>query len=252
MAFLDFLSGNSDIGTAQGVNIDKEDFKIKDADNIFKDTQEQFEAAKQRGAGLDTKRASFLTNLQQGASGTGGPGFAQQALQLNQQRNLSQQLAAAQGQRAGNAAANQRNIMRNQAAGSASQAQLGAQGAIQEQQGNQKMLQAEFQQQQQQVDQMTQKYLAMGFDIRQAEQKALEDYNRLNVSQNLSLQGINAANQQARAGMTGGLIGGLISGGAAMGAASIKGNYAAPGGLKTPSTAVVDAGYDPSKFSGTT
>lgn len=240
MAFLDFLSGNNEIGRAEGVNIDKKDFEIKDADKLFGQTQEQYAETKQRGAGLDTKRASFLSNLQQSAAGTAGPGFARQALQLNQQRNLSQQLAAAQGQRAGNAAANQRNIMRNQAAGAANVSQLGAQGDIQEQQASQRMLQGEFQQQQQQVDQMTQKYLSMGFDIRSAQQKALEDYNRLNVSQNLQIQGINSQQQQARAGMTGGLIGGLLRGGAAVGAASLQGS----GGVaKDPSVADVGSKY---------
>lgn len=243
MAFLGFLSGADDVGSPSGVDINRGDFEIKDVDKLFGQSQDEYKAAKQRGAGLGQQRSGFLNTIQQQAEGT-GPMFSQQALQQSNQRNLMQQLAAAQAQRGGNTAAAQRQQMQRQVAGNAQTAQLGAQGRIQEQQAYQDIYGSELATQQSEVDQLTQQYLSMGFDVRSAQQKALEAYNSLRVNQNLQLQGIQAGNQRAAAGMTSGLVGGLISAGAGMGAASLK------GGMKPASKPVVDAGFNPTKYSG--
>lgn len=245
MAFLGFLSGADDVGSPSGVDINRGDFEIKDVDKLFGQSQDEYKAAKDRGAQLGQQRSGFLNTIQQSAQGT-GPMFSQQALQQSNQRNLMQQLAAAQTQRGGNVAASQRQQMQQQMAGNAQTAQLGAQGKIQEQQAYQDIYGSELAKQQSEVDQLTQQYLSMGFDVRSAQQKALEAYNSLRVNQNLQLQGIQAGNQRAAAGMTSGLVGGLISAGAGMGAASLKGGA----GMKPASAPVADAGFNPTKYSG--
>lgn len=211
MSFLGFLSGADEMGNPQGFDIKKEDFEIKDADKIFGQTQTEFEAAKQRGAGLQGKRDAFLQTLQASAAGN-GPSLAVEQMKMNQERNLSQQLAAAQGQRGASPGLAARSAANAAAANQAQIAQQGMQGRIEEQTRASKMLQSELQSQQEAVDALTQKYLSMGFDMRSAQQKALQAYNELQVQQTVGLASIEAQNQQARGQATGALSGGLIKG----------------------------------------
>jgi hypothetical protein len=220
MSFLDMLSGAGQIGEAKGFDINRADFEIKDADKLFGQTQDQYTAAVERAKPLEQKRTTLLDTLEQSALGT-GPSLAKEQLKQAQDRNLAQQLAMVQGQRGGSASANTRNLMRAQSEGAAQVANQGVTAGIQEQQANRQLYSQALGQEQQAVDALTQQYLSMGFDIRAAQQQALEDYNVLQVQQATQLAGINAENQRARGQMTGQLVGGLISGAASMGAAGI-------------------------------
>ena len=48
MSIFGFLGGNQNIRDAKGFDVNKEDFKIKDADKMFGQTQGQFEQQAQR------------------------------------------------------------------------------------------------------------------------------------------------------------------------------------------------------------
>ncbi len=222
MGFLDMLSGASEIGEAKGFDINKDDFQIKDADKLFGQTQDQYSNANKRGQKIEGKRDSFLGALEQSAMGT-GPSLAMEQLKQTQDRTLAQQLAAVQAQRGGNGALGQRDVLRRAAEMNAQTANQGVTARLQEQQQNRQLYGQQLGQEQQAVDQMTQQYLAMGFDIRSAQQQALEDYNNLQVQQSIANNQINAENQRTRGQMTGALVGGLISGAATMGASSIQG-----------------------------
>lgn len=222
MSFLGFLSGADEMGTAKGFDINKEDYQIKDADKLFGQSQEQFEAAKARGAGLADKRSAFLGTLEQAAAGN-APSLAVEQLKQNQERSLAQQVAMAQSQRGGNAALAQRSAANLGAQNSASVGQQAMLGRLEESQAAKGMLQQELQNQQAAVDQLTQQYLSMGFDVRSAQQKALQAYNELQVQQTVGIAGINASNERAKGEATGNLVGGLIKGGASMAASGAKG-----------------------------
>lgn len=220
MSFLDILSGAGQIGEAKGFDINRADFEIKDADKLFGQTQDQYTAAVERAKPLEQKRTTLLDTLEQSALGT-GPSLAKEQLKQAQDRNLAQQLAMVQSQRGGSASANTRNLMRAQSEGAAQVANQGVTAGIQEQAANRQLYSQALGQEQQAVDALTQQYLSMGFDIRAAQQQALEDYNTLQVQQATQLAGINAENQRQRGSLTGSLVGGLISGAASMGAAGI-------------------------------
>lgn len=224
MGLFDFLGGNQNIRDAQGFNINKEDYKIKDADKLFGQTQGQFEKQAARQDVLTGKSDTLLDQLSAQAAGT-GPSITEQQLKQAREKSLSNQLAAVQVNRGGNAAALQREVLRSGAAGAANIAQQAAEGRLKEQQGAQQLLGNFLGQQQQQVADLTQKYLGMGFDIRSAEQKALAEYNQLNVQQALGLANINAEQDRARqSGFQSGL--GMVTN-----AASSLGGFGATGGF---------------------
>jgi hypothetical protein len=231
MGFLDFLTGGSQIDTQHGVDINKGDFQIKDADKLFGQTQDQYQNAQQRGQGLNEKSSSFLNTLEGSANGT-APSLSSAMLKQAQDRNLQQQLAMAQSQRGGNPAALQRELLRSQSAGAANTAQQGVTAGLQEQQQNRQLYQQELGRQQSAVDQLTQQYLGMGFNIRQAQEQALADYNHLNVQQALGLAQINSAGQMQQAGAQNKLVGGLFS---AAGSALMPMGGATSGGLQAGS-----------------
>lgn len=222
MGFLDFLTGAGGLSDPKGFDIKREDFEIKDVDKLFGQSQSQLQEAEKRGAAIAPKRESFLTALEQSAMGQ-GPSLAAEQIKQTQERNLAQQLALAQGQTGGNAAGLQRQLFRAQQAGAAQTAQAGGQAALAEQAQNRQLYQQALGQEQAAVDNLTQKYLSMGFDMRSAQQQALADYNKLQVNQALGLAGIKAQQEQARAGAQSGLIGGILQGGAGLMAANIKG-----------------------------
>lgn len=232
MSFLDFLTGGTQIDTQHGVDINKGDFEIKDADKLFGQTQEQYNQAAAQQPGLNQKAGNFLNTLEASANGT-APSLSSAMLRQAQDRNLQQQLAMAQAQRGGNPAALQRELLRSQSAGAANVAQQGVTAGLQEQQQNRGLYQQELGRQQGMVNQLTQQYLQQGFNIRDAQEKALADYNHLNVQQALGLAGINSGAQQAQAAAQGGFIGGLINAGSSAFAGMAGGGgggAAAPGG----------------------
>lgn len=212
MGLLDFLSGGS-ASTPKGFDINKDDFQIKDADKIFGQTQDQYGQAQARGEAIQPKRENFLNVLEQSALGQ-GPSLAAEQLKQAQERNLAQQLAMAQGQRTSNPAALQRELFRAQQSGAADVAQQAGQARIQESTANRQLYSQNLQAEQAAVDQLTQQYLSMGFDVRQAQQQALADYNKLQVQQTLGLANIQAENERAAASGRGQVIGGLASAGA--------------------------------------
>lgn len=213
MGFLDFLSGGSQIGGAQGVDINKDDFKIKNADALYNQTQNQYNQAAAQQPNLNNQASSFLNNLQASANGT-APSVSTAMLKQAQDRNLQQQLAMAASQRGGNPAAAQRELLRAQSSGAATAANQGVTAGLQEQQQNKQLYQTELGRQQTAVAQATQQYLQQGFSIEQAQEQALADYNHLNVQQALGLAGVNEQGQATQAGLMGGLMSGLIGGAA--------------------------------------
>jgi hypothetical protein len=197
MSLFGFLGGNQNIRDAKGVDINKEDYKIKDADKMFGQTQEQFTQQAQRQQALAGRSDTLMDQLTQQASGQ-GPSITQQQLKQAQERNLAQQLAAVQTQRSGNPAAMQRQALREQSAQASNIAAQAAQGRLQEQLAAREQLGGMLGQQQQVVGELTKQYLGMGMDLRQAEQAALAQYNQLNVQQALGLANINAEQDRAR------------------------------------------------------
>lgn len=231
MGLLDFLSGGS-ASTPKGFDINKDDFQIKDADKIFGQTQDQYGQAQARGEAIQPKRENFLNVLEQSALGQ-GPSLAAEQLKQGQERNLAQQLAMAQGQRTSNPAALQRELFRAQQTGAADVAQQAGQARIQESTANRQLYSQNLQAEQAAVDQLTQQYLSMGFDVRSAQQQALAQYNQLQVQQTLGLAGIQAENERAAAAGRGAAMGGLISGAASGLGAAASGGMLGEGKLST-------------------
>jgi len=224
MGIFDFLGGNQNIRDAKGVDINKEDYKIKDADKLFGQTQEQYQQNAQRTQDLRGRTDTLLNQLTGQAAGT-APSITEQQLKQAQERNLAQQLAAVQANRGGNTAALQREALRAQSAGAANIAQQAAGMRLQEQQGAQQQLGQLLGQEQAQVANLTQQYLNQGFSIRDAEQKALAEYNRLNVEQNLGIEGLNAqADARRQSGFQSGL--GMVTN-----AVGSLGSFGATGGF---------------------
>lgn len=233
MGFLDFLSGAGQIGDFHGVDINKNDFQIQNADQLFGQTQDQYNQQAALQPNINNKSTSFLNTLEASANGQ-GPSLSGAMLKQAQDRNLQQQLAMAAGQRGGNVAANQRELLRAQSSGDATAAQQGVTAGLQEQMQNRQLYSGELNNQRNSVNQMTQQYLQQGFNIRDAQEKALADYNHLNVQQALGLAQVNAGQQQALAKETdmgisnfGGLAGsamGMMGGGAGAASPSTSGN----------------------------
>lgn len=245
MGLFDMLGGGGNIRDAQGVSINKDDYKIKDADTLFGQTQDQFKSSADRTKQLQGRSDTLMNQLAGQAAGT-APSITEQQLKQAQERNLSQQLAAVQANRGGNPAAMQREALRAQSAGASNIAQQAAQSRLQEQASAQTQLGNFLGQEQQQVAQLTQKYLQQGFDIRSAEQQALEDFNTLNVNQALGLAKINAEQDQSRQkgfqsglGMFSNAVGGL-------GGFASSGGFSKLFGSKPAST--LSTGVDPEAF----
>lgn len=197
-------------------DVDKDAFKIKESEEAAKRAKEQEVASQQRSEQAQSDRRGLIENLQAQAAGT-TPSLAEAQLRSASDRNLAQQLAAAQSARGGSAAARERQLMRSQAQAGRELAQDAATAGLQERQQAQQMLGEQIGQEQQLADQLTQNYLAQGFQIEQARQQALADYEKLQTNQFLSAQGLTAASTEAGAARQSQLYGSLIGAGGSMG-----------------------------------
>lgn len=210
-----FGSGSSSgaLGTgqfrAQTRKIDKEAFKIKKSEDASKRSEEREESATKRSEKAQQDRSSLITNLQNQASGQ-APSLAEAQLKSASERSLAQQLAASQSQRGGSAASRERQLLRGQATAGRDLAQQAAEARLQERGQAQQLLGQQISQEQQLADQMTQNYLAQGFNIEQARQQAAADFEKLEVQQLMQSQGLNLSGFQSAATNRGQLVGGAL------------------------------------------
>ena len=172
-----------------------------------------------------SQRQGLIRQLQQQAAGR-GPSIAEAQLKQAQDRNLAQQLGAAAAQRGGNAAAQQRQLARQQATSGQDLAQQAMIARMQEQQQAQQQLGQLTGQDQQMAGQLQQRYLQMGMTFDQAQQAANMDLQKLRVQdqqafnqallqQQATQAGLATSVAQAQAQQQAGLFGGLGSLGAA-------------------------------------
>ena len=202
--------------------IDKDAFKIKNADDAAKRSKEQETSAANRSQQAQSDRAGLVSQLQAQAAGT-APSLAEAQLKSASDRSLAQQLAASQSQRGGSASSRERQLLRNQASAGREIAQDSATARMQEQQAAQQQLGTQISQEQQLADQLTQNYLAQGFNIEQAQQQALADYEKMQTDQFLAAQGVNLSGFQSAANNRAQMFGGAMQGaGAAMSMLSDK------------------------------
>lgn len=171
--------------------IDKDAFKIKDIDRTQKEVRDNLTESKGRSRFAQDTRRGLITDLQAQAAGT-APSLAEAQLRSAMDRNLSQQLAAAQAQRGGNVAATQRQLMQQQAQAGRETAQDAATARLQERESAQQLLGQQIGQEQQLADQLVQNYIAQGFNIEQARQKAAQAYEKAVTAQFLQAQGLTA------------------------------------------------------------
>lgn len=159
-------------------NINEAAFQIPDAQKYRDKADTQYGGAVERGNYIQPKQRSFIETLEQQASGQ-GPSLATEQLKSAQNRNLAQQVAAAQASRSPSGALTQRNLLRTQQEGAAQVAEQSAQARIQEQLLARTMLGQQIGQERQASDQLTQNYLAQGFSMAQAQQQAAADLERM-------------------------------------------------------------------------
>ena len=201
--------------------IDKTAFQIEESKAAKQRAQSLGKEAERRSKEAAADRQQLIESLQAQASGQ-APSLAEAQLKAASDRSLAQQLAAAQSQRGGSASARERQLMRGQAAAGREVAQDAATARMQERQMAQQLLGEQVSQEQQLADNLTQGYLSQGFNITQARQQALADYEKLQTNQFLSAQGLTAASFEGAAGRQAGLIGGLLSSGGGIAAAAVS------------------------------
>lgn len=201
--------------------VDEGAFQIEESKKAREKAAEQAKFAEERSQQAQADRRSLVESLQAQAAGT-APSLAEAQLKSASERNLAQQLAAAQSQRGGSAASRERQLMRGQAQAGRELAQDATTARLQERQMAQQLLGEQVSQEQQLADQLTQSYLAQGFNINQARQQALAEYEKLQTNQFLSAQGLTAASFEGAAGRQAGLIGGLFNAGGGIAAAAVS------------------------------
>lgn len=225
------FGGHGTVGMQQGVDIDPNAFKIADADKYRGQAQDQYGAAVERGQYAQPRQRALINTLTQQAAGQ-GPSLANEQLKSAQNRNLAQQLAAAQAVRSPNAALTQRNLLRNQQTAGAQLAEQGGIARMQEQQSAQQQLAQQLQNQQATADSLTQSYLAQGFGMAQAQQQALADLEKLRVQQATSMAQINSGIDMSNAASRAQQAQGMFNTAKSIGAAAVTGgaSTAAEGG----------------------
>lgn len=159
-------------------NINEEAFKIPDAQKYRDKADTQYGAAVERGAYIQPKQRSFIESLEQAAAG-GGPSVAEEQLKSASNRNLAQQVAAAQAARNPNAALTQRSLMRTGQEAAAQTAEQAATMKMQEQLAARSQLGSQLTQERNAADQLTQQYLGQGFSMAQAQQQAMADLEQM-------------------------------------------------------------------------
>ena len=200
---------------------DKDAFKIKKADEKSDKADELGKQSKERSDQAQQDRRGLITQLQGQADGT-APSLAEAQLKSASDRNLAQQLAAAQSSRGGSAASRERQLLRNQASAGQELAQQSTEARLAERNQAQQLLGEQISQEQQLSDTLVQNYLAQGFNIEQAQQQALADLEKLETNQFLAAQGLTAASTEAAAGRQAGLVGGVLNAGGSIAAAAIS------------------------------
>lgn len=201
--------------------IDEKAFNIADAKDAAQRARVQEVRSRDRSEQAQQDNRQLIEQLQAQAAGT-APSLAEAQLRSASERNLAQQLAAAQSQQGGSAAARERQLMQNQAASGRELAQDATVARLQEQQQAQQLLAGQLQVEQQQADALLNQYLQAGFTIEQARQQAAADLEKLKTNQFLSAQGLTAASQEAASGRQAGFLGGLLNAGGGIGAAMIS------------------------------
>jgi hypothetical protein len=171
--------------------INKDAFVIQKGKQYEGATRDQKNRAAQRSKAAQENRKNLISDLEAQARGE-APSLAEAQLRSATDRNLAQQLAAAQSQRGGSASLRQRELMRGQAAAGREVSQDAATARLQERQMAQQLLGEQIGQEQQLADQLVQNYLSQGFNIQQARQQALADYEKAQTAQFLQAQGLSA------------------------------------------------------------
>lgn len=170
--------------------INKEAFKVKDLSPDLERLKKLEEEQAARSKTTSDASAALLQQLAQRAAGQ-GPSLAEAQLKSASERNLAQQLAAAQAMRGGSAAARARSLSLAQSTGGRETAQAAAEMRIKETQAAQEQLATLSTNQQQMADNLRLKYLSMGLDLKEADQAAQREYESLLAKSNLAAQGIN-------------------------------------------------------------
>lgn len=207
---------------AETRDIDKGAFKIEESKEAAKRAKEREKESEDRSKQAQQQRQTLISQLQAQAAGE-APSLAEAQLKSASERSLAQQLAAAQAQRGGSAAARERGLRRGQAEAGRSLAQQSTEARLQERESAQRLLGEQVTQEQQLADQLTQNYLSQGFNIEQARQQAQADFEKLETDQFLAAQGANLSGFQSSAQLRAQVTGGLLSGlGSALGLSDIN------------------------------
>ena len=209
---------------ATGVNIDPNAFNIQGADQMQHGFQSGATGSQSQAGQIYGQQGTLNGMLMSQANG-GGPNPALSQLHQTTDQNIANQFAMAQGMGGNQAGAarnamNQAGALNQNAAGQAATMratqQLGAEGQLGQQLGQQSA----------QANQMTQFYLGQGMNLAQAQQQAQAQMQGLNVQQNLGIQGMNEQNNaaiqginagayqnqnQQASGILGGVLGGVSS-----------------------------------------
>lgn len=172
-------------------------FTIKDIDDFRQKARSGEEAARARSDEAVQQRRQFIDDIRAKASGE-APSLAEAQLRSATDRNLAQQLAAAQAQRGGNVAAQQRQLAQQGAQAGREVAQDAAQARLQEQMGYEQMLAQQLGQEQEMADQLMKYYLDRGFSIEEARTAALMDFERTRLGQDRVAAQIASGNFQAQ------------------------------------------------------
>jgi len=190
-------------------------------------TKEFTDRAKERSAGLQSQaeasaaqRQTLAQQLAAQAEGT-APSLAEAQLRSASDRNLAQQLAAAQSTgRGANQSALARNLARNQMSAGAELGQQAAQARMQEQQAAQGQLAEMTGADQATLNQLALGYENQGFGYLEADQQAQAQLEQLRANIATNTQNLEESARQGSKNRRNAMIGGIISGGSKVAAAS--------------------------------
>jgi len=220
-------SGGSDV--PGGYDPRQTAFKIGATQSTL--TKEFTDRAKERSAGLQSQaeasaaqRQTLAQQLAAQAEGT-APSLAEAQLRSASDRNLAQQLAAAQSTgRGANQSALARNLARNQMSAGAELGQQAAQARMQEQQAAQGQLAEMTGADQATLNQLALGYENQGFGYLESDQQAQAQLEQLRANIATNTQNLAAEATQASKNRRNAIIGGIISGGSKAAAAGIGGS----------------------------
>jgi hypothetical protein len=220
-------SGGSSEGVPGGYDPRETAFKIGATQSTL--TKEFTDRAKERSAGLQSQadvsagqRQTLAQQLAAQAAGT-APSLAEAQLRSASDRNLAQQLAAAQATgRGANQSALARNLARNQMTAGAELGQQAAQARMQEQQAAQGQLAQMTGADQATLNQLAAAYESQGFGYLEADQQAQADLEKLRANIATNTQNLTESSRQASKNRTNAIIGGVLGGAGSIGAAALS------------------------------